>query len=84
MDQYSVSLIREARPTSGVVEVQDVAILLEHVDLLDARDGGHAELLQSSLQLSVITLGGSDRLLDLLSSWGTFTTCTIVSEASLA
>jgi hypothetical protein len=34
--------------------VQDVAILLEHVNFLDALDGLHVQLLEGSLELLVI------------------------------
>lgn len=43
--------------------MDDVAIFLEHVDLLDGLDGLHVHLLQRSLQLLVI---GAGRLVDLL------------------
>ena len=35
-------------------EVDDIAIFLEHVDLLDGLDGLHVELLQRRLQLLVV------------------------------
>jgi hypothetical protein len=40
--------------TFGSSKVDDVAVLLEHVDLLDGLDGLHIELLKRSLQLLVI------------------------------
>lgn len=42
-----------------------VAILLEHVDLLDGLNGLHVHLLQSSLQLLVVGARGLVDLLDL-------------------
>lgn len=45
-------------------EVKDVAILLEHVDLLDALDRLDVELLQTGLDLPVVGCGGSWCLLD--------------------
>lgn len=48
--------------------MQHVAVLLEHVDLLDAGDGLHTELLERGLDLSVVTLRSGNRLLDDLSS----------------
>lgn len=55
--------------------MQNVAILLEHVDLLNTSDGLNTELLESGLELSVVTLRGGDRLLDDLSSRSTFAAC---------
>jgi hypothetical protein len=51
--------------TTGVGEVDDVAVLLEHVDLLDALDGLDVQLLESGLELLVIGAGVADDLLDL-------------------
>lgn len=51
--------------------MENVAILLKHVDLLNTSDGLNTELLESGLELSVITLRGGDRLLDDLSSGST-------------
>ena len=51
--------------TTGVGEVDDVAVLLEHVDLLDALDGLDVQLLESGLELLVIGTGVADDLLDL-------------------
>jgi hypothetical protein len=45
--------------------VDDVAVLLEHVDLLNALDGLDVQLLKSGLQLLVIGTGVADNLLDL-------------------
>ena len=44
-------------------EVDDVAVALEHVDLLNCLDGLDVELLQRSLQLLVV---GARALVDLL------------------
>ena len=38
----------------GVVEVDDGAVVLDHVDLLDARDRVHRQLLQRRLQPLVV------------------------------
>lgn len=50
-----------------------VAVLLEHVDLLDGLDGLHIELLERGLQLLVVRAGGLVHLL-CLSSGCAFTT----------
>ena len=55
--------------------MQDVAVLLEHVDLLDAGNGLHAELLERRLELAVVALLGRDRLLDLLAARGALAAC---------
>lgn len=47
----------EKRPTLGSGEVDDVAVGLEHVDLLDGLDGLSVELLQLGLELLVIGVG---------------------------
>lgn len=49
--------------TLGSSEVDDVSVLLEHVDLLDGLDGLHVHLLQGGLELLVV---GAGRLVDLL------------------
>jgi hypothetical protein len=54
--------------------VQDVSIILEHVDLLNTTDGSNVKLLQSSLKLSVISLRSGLRLLDDLTSGSSFST----------
>lgn len=46
-------------------KVDDVAVLLEHVDLLDRLDRLDVHLLQSRLQLFVVGAGGLVDLLDL-------------------
>ena len=45
--------------------MDDVAVLLEHVDLLDALDGLDVHLLEGGLQLLVIGAGVAGNLLDL-------------------
>lgn len=52
------------RHTLGSGEVDDVAVRLEHVDLLDGLDGLSVELLQVGLELLVIVVGTSGRTLD--------------------
>lgn len=47
----------EKEPTLGSGEVDDVAVGLEHVDLLDGLDGLSVELLQLGLELLVIGVG---------------------------
>lgn len=56
---------RERVNTAGVGEVDDVAVLLEHVDLLDALDGLDVHLLEGGLQLLVVGTAVADDLLDL-------------------
>lgn len=51
--------------TLGGSEVNDVAVRLEHVDLLDGLDGLGVELLQGLLELLVISAGASGCALDL-------------------
>ena len=48
--------------------MQDIPILLEHVDLLNAGDGLHPQLLERRLELSVVPLGRGDRLFHYLAS----------------
>lgn len=45
--------------------MDDVAVLLEHVDLLDTLDGLDVQLLEGGLELLVIGAGVADDLLDL-------------------
>jgi hypothetical protein len=71
---------RSMKLTLGPSEMQNVAILLEHVDLLDTSDGLDVHLLQSGLQLPVIARSGSSGLLDLLSSGSSLTTCDFIQE----
>ena len=55
------------RLTLGGGEVDDVAVRLEHVDLLNGRDGLDVHLLEGGLELLVVTTTGSVDLLDLSS-----------------
>ena len=63
------------RLTLGGSEVDDVAVRLEHVDLLDGRDGLNVHLLESGLELLVVTTAGSVDLLDLSSGSTLATVC---------
>jgi hypothetical protein len=49
--------VGKEEPTLGSSEVDDVAVRLEHVDLLNGLDGLSVELLQLSLELLVIGVG---------------------------
>lgn len=51
--------------TLGRREVDDVPVLLEHVDLLNGLDGLDVQLLQRRLELLVIGAGAGGRPLDL-------------------
>ena len=51
--------------TSGSTKVDDVAVFLEHVDLLNGLDGLDVHLLQGGLELLVVGAGGLVDLLDL-------------------
>lgn len=51
--------------TLGVGKVNDVAVLFEHVDLLNTLDGLDIELLELSLELVVVYACRLVRLLDL-------------------
>lgn len=51
--------------TLGVGKVNDVAVLLEHVDLFNALDGLDIELLELSLELVVVYACRLVRLFDL-------------------
>lgn len=53
--------------TLGGSKVDNVAVRLEHVDLLNGRDGLDVHLLEGSLELLVVTTAGSVDLLDLSS-----------------
>ena len=55
--------LKGGRRTLGVVEVDDGAIVLEEVDLLDRRDVVHAQALERVLQPFVV---GGGRLVDRL------------------
>lgn len=59
--------------TTGLGEVDDVAVLLEHVDLLNTLERLDIQLLQSILQLLVVDGGVADNLLD-LTAGGTLAT----------
>ena len=59
--------------------MENVAILLEHVDLLDTGDGLDLELLKSSLELGVLTTGAL-RLRGHLTTGGTLTTCGVATS----
>lgn len=61
--------------TPWSLEVQDVSILLEHVDLLNTTDGGNVELLECRLEFSVVSLGCGLGLFDDFTSGGTFSAC---------
>lgn len=66
---------RWERLTLWCGEVDDVAVRLEHVDLLDGLDGLDVHLLEGSLQLLVVGARGSDDLLDLSSGRSLATVC---------
>lgn len=68
---------KEVVRTLGGREVDDIAVRLEHVDLLYRLDGLDVHLLQSSLKLPVVGAGRLVGLLD-LSPW-----CTLASVGSL-
>jgi hypothetical protein len=55
--------------------MQHIPVLLEHVDLLHARDGLDTKLLQRGLDLAVVALRGGHGLLDLLTAGGTLAAC---------
>jgi hypothetical protein len=63
--------------TLGGTKVKNVAVLLEHVDLLDAGDGLDTKLLEGSLELAVVTLGSGHRLLDLLTAGSALAACRV-------
>lgn len=52
-------------PTLWCGEVNDVAVALEHVDLLDGLDGLDVQLLKRGLELLVVGASGPVDLLDL-------------------
>ena len=66
----------DARRTFRRAEVQDVAVLAEHVDLLDAGDGLNVELLERALELFVVLRGGRLGLPHNLAAHGPLTACT--------
>lgn len=57
-------------------EMDDVAVALEHVDLLDSLDGLYIKLLERGLKLLVV---GAGALVDLLhlSAWSTLASVTL-------
>ena len=59
--------VRFSQLTLGGGKVDDVAVRLEHVDLLNGRDGLDVHLLEGGLELLVVTTAGSVDLLDLSS-----------------
>src|SRR5689334_795835 len=63
--QCSRHLSRPAVRTLGGGEVDDVAVALEHVDLLDGLDGLDIELLQRLLELLVVAGRARGRALHL-------------------
>ena len=67
-------MMQGRRRTFWSGEVQHVAVLLEHVDLLDTRNGLHVQLLQRTLQLLVVVRCRCLRLLDDLTSYGALST----------
>ena len=60
--------------------MNDIAIRLEHVDLLNCLDGLSVQLLQGLLELLVVGAGSSGRTLD-LSSGSTFATAYCKKQA---
>jgi len=60
--------------------VENVAVLLEHVDLLNAGDGLDTELLEGGLELAVVTLRGGHRLLDDLTTGSALAACVWTSR----
>jgi len=80
--QYTINIIHAELwiPTSGSTEVDNVAILLEHVDLLDGLNGLDIHLLEGGLELLVVGAGALVDLLDLaagstLASVGSLVDC---------
>lgn len=69
--------------TTGVGEVDDVAVLLEHVDLLDSLDGLDVKLLQGGLELLVVGTGAGGRPLD-LPAGGTLATIQTLLDHAIA
>jgi len=55
--------------------MQNITILLEHVDLLDTGDRLDCELLQRRLQFPVVPLRSGDGFFDDFSARGTFAAC---------
>ena len=74
-------------PTLWCREVNDIAVALEHVDLLNSLDGLDVQLLKRSLELLVVGTSGPVDLLDLpagcaLSTIAQLASCFIVSVSS--
>ena len=63
--QPFLKVVVEEMLTSGSTKVDDVAVFLEHVDLLNSLDGLDVHLLQGGLELLVVGAGGLVDLLDL-------------------
>ena len=55
--------------------MQNVSVVSEHVNLLDSSDRSDVELLESGLELLVVGLGGSDGLLDHLTTGSSLSSC---------
>ena len=62
-------------PTPWSLEMQDISILFEHVDLLHTADSSDVQLLQSSLEFSVVSLGSRLGLFHDFTSGCTFSAC---------
>lgn len=71
--------------TLGGREVDDVAVGLEHVDLLNGLDGLHVQLLESSLELLVIVGAAGDVALLLVSrgALATYSKCQRLTHVRL-
>lgn len=63
----------DAKRTFGRAEVEDVAVLAEHVDLLHTRNRLDVELLERALELFVVLRGRRLRLPDDLAAHGPLT-----------
>ena len=66
----------ETQRTFRRAKVEDVAVLAEHVDLLDTGDGLDVELLERALELFVVLRGGRLGLPHNLAAHGPLTACT--------
>jgi hypothetical protein len=65
MEEIFVTVTDGRERTLWCREVDDIAVTLEHVDLLDGLDGLDVELLEGSLKLLVVGAGALVDLLDL-------------------
>ena len=65
-------------------KVEDVAVLTEHVDLLNTGDGLDVELLERALQLFVVLRGRRLRLPHDLAAHGPLTACTEIAYARVS